>query len=76
MKRLTNVIDSYPQFSRTEAASLSVQSFWQDADLCSKADGTDIRQLTRLDFPARVPAGLGQAELFRRRTAGHSEISL
>ena len=42
----------------------------------SKADGTDIRQLTRLDFPAQVPCWSPDMSriVFAGEPAGHSEI--
>ena len=59
MKRLTNVIDSYPQFSKDGKLLLFQSNRSGKMQIyVSKADGTDIRQLTHLDFPARCPAGL------------------
>ena len=55
-KRLTNVIDSYPQLSK-DRKLLAFQSNRSGTMqiYVSKADGTDIRQLTHLNFPAQVP---------------------
>ncbi len=55
-KRLTNVIDSYPQFSKDGKLLLFQSNRSGKMQIyVSKADGTDIRQLTHLDFPAQVP---------------------
>ncbi len=52
-KRLTNVIDSYPQFSKDGKLLLFQSNRSGKMQIyVSKADGTDIRQLTHLDFPA------------------------
>lgn len=55
-KRLTNVIDSYPQLSK-DGKLLVFQSNRSGTMqiYVSKADRTDIRQLTHLNFPAQVP---------------------
>src|SRR5438874_5437276 len=77
MKRLTNVIDSYPQFSKDGKLLLFQSNRSAKVQIyVSKADGTDIRQLTRLDFPAQVPCWSPDMSriVFAGEPAGHSEI--
>jgi Tol biopolymer transport system component len=76
-KRLTNVIDSYPQLSK-DGKLLVFQSNRSGTMqiYVSKADGTDIRQLTHLDFPANGPCWSPDMKqiVFAGEPSGHSEI--
>ena len=76
-KRLTNVIDSYPQLSK-DGKLLVFQSNRSGTMqiYVSKADGTDIRQLTHLNFPAQVPCWSPDMKqiVFAAEPSGHSEI--
>jgi TolB protein len=77
MKRLTNVIDSYPQFSKDGKLLLFQSNRSGKMQIyVSKADGTDIRQLTHLDFPAHGPCWSPDMSriVFAGEPAGHSEI--
>ena len=76
-KRLTNVIDSYPQFSKNGKLLLFQSNRSGKMQIyVSKADGTDIRQLTDLDFPAHGPCWSPDMRhiVFAGEPAGHSEI--
>jgi TolB protein len=78
-KRLTNVIDSYPQLSKDGKLLLFQSNRSGKMQIyLSKADGTDIRQLTHLDFPAQVPCWSPDMKqiVFAGEPAGHSEIFL
>jgi TolB protein len=77
MKRLTNVIDSYPQFSKDGKLLLFQSNRSGKTQIyVGKADGTDIRRLTHLDFPAAVPCWSPDMSriVFAGEPAGHSEI--
>ena len=56
LKRLTNVIDSYPQLSK-DGKMLVFQSNRSGAMqiYTSKADGSEVRQITHLNFAAATP---------------------
>ena len=76
-KRLTNVIDSYPQFSKDGKFLLFQSNRSGKMQIyISMADGTDIRQLTHLDFPAHGPCWSPDMRqiVFAGEPAGHSEI--
>jgi TolB protein len=78
-KRLTNVIDSYPQLSKDGKLLLFQSNRSGKMQIyLSKADGTDIHQLTHLDFPAQVPCWSPDMKqiVFAGEPAGHSEIFL
>lgn len=77
LKRLTNVIDSYPQLSKDGQTLIfqSNRSGLVQIYVC-KADGTEIRQLTTLPFPAQVPCWSPDMKriAFAGEPSGHSEI--
>ena len=75
IKRLTNVIDSYPRFSKDGKLLLFQSNCSGKMQIyVSKADGTDIRQLTHLDFPAHGPVGLQTCGgLFSRANRGDNQ---
>lgn len=77
VKRLTNVIDSYPQFSRDGKQRVFQSNRSGKMQIyVSKADGTEIRQLTQLDIPAQVPCWSpdGKQIVFAAEPGGDSEI--
>ena len=77
VKRLTNVIDSYPQFSGDGKQLVFQSNRSGKAQIyLSKADGTDIRQLTQLDFPAHVPIWSpdGKLIVFSSNRAGPANV--
>jgi TolB protein len=76
-KRLTNVIDSYPQLSKDRKLLVFQSNRSGTMQIyVSKADGTDIRQLTHLNFPAQVPCWSPDMKqiVFAAEPSGHSEI--
>ena len=76
-KRLTNVIDSYPQLSKDGKLLLFQSNRSGKMQIyLSNADGTDIRQLTHLDFVAQVPCWSPDMKhiVFAGEPGGHSEI--
>ena len=76
-KRLTNVIDSYPQLSKDRRLLVFQSNRSGTMQIyVSKADGTNIRQLTHLNFPAQVPCWSPDMKqiVFAAEPSGHSEI--
>ena len=76
-KRLTNVIDSYPQLSKDRKLLVFQSNRSGTMQIyVSKADGTNIRQLTHLNFPAQVPCWSPDMKqiVFAAEPSGHSEI--
>src|ERR1700742_4575933 len=77
LKRLTNVIDSYPQLSK-DGKMLVFQSNRSGAMqiYTSKADGSELRQITHLNFAAGTPCWSPDMKriVFAAEPSGHSEI--
>ena len=77
LKRLTNVIDSYPQLSK-DGKMLVFQSNRSGAMqiYTSKADGSEVRQITHLNFAAATPCWSPDMKriVFAAEPSGHSEI--
>jgi len=75
--RLTNVIDSYPQLSK-DGKMLVFQSNRSGAMqiYTSKADGSEVRQITHLNFAAATPCWSPDMKriVLAAEPSGHSEI--